>query len=269
MNRWKKGVLAVALLGVAGCIPSQRQLRTEQDLEEMKRRLAQAERSVVALRQDRSDRASERLEELARQQADLQAGLDALRVEFQSVNGRLEDMSRERAGIRDDLALIQDDMGLKVAALEDRLDQLESAAAAEPAEPPPAEPAVLPEARYQKGLELIQKQGDFAAGRREMEGFVKENPGHELAVNAAYWVGEAYYGEKQYENAILQFQEVIEKHPAHTKAAAALLKQGLAFRALGDERNARTILQKVVDTYPDSEEAKKARERLAEWEKGN
>jgi hypothetical protein len=36
----------------------------------------------------------ERLDLLTRQQADLQAGLDTLRVEFQSVNGRLEDMAR-------------------------------------------------------------------------------------------------------------------------------------------------------------------------------
>jgi TolA-binding protein len=57
---------------------------------------------------------------------------------------------------------------------------------------------------------------------------------------------------------------VVQKHANHPKAAAALLKQGLAFRALGDEKNARVILQQVVERFPKSEEAKKAKERLGE-----
>jgi tol-pal system protein YbgF len=98
-----------------------------------------------------------------------------------------------------------------------------------------------------------------------METFLKRYPGHELAVNATYWVGEAYFGEKKYENAILQFQEVVQKHGSHPKAAAALLKQGLAFKALGDDKNARVILRQVVERFPKTEEAKKASERLGEW----
>jgi len=82
-----------------------------------------------------------------------------------------------------------------------------------------------------------------------------------------YWIGEGWYGEKKYENAILQFQDVIQKYGEHPKVAAALLKQGLAFHALGDLKNARVILQKLVDTFPLSEEAKKAKEKLAEWKK--
>jgi tol-pal system protein YbgF len=232
----------------------------EQDLEEMKRRLAQSERSVVTMRQDRSDTTSERLELLAKQQADFQAGLDTLRVEFQSINGRLEDMVQTSARIREDLSLVQDDLSLKVSALEDRLGKVEEALAARPV----TASAETPEALYQRGLELIQKEGAFDRGREQMELFLKRYPEHELAVNAMYWVGEAFFGEKKYENAILQFQDVVQKHGNHPKAAAALLKQGLAFRALGDEKNARVILQQVVERFPKSEEAKKAKERLGE-----
>jgi tol-pal system protein YbgF len=266
VNRWKTGVLALALLGaVAGCIPTQRQLRMEQDLEEMKRRLAQTERSVVALRGDRSDKTSEGLETLSRQQADLQAGLDTLRVEFQSVNGRLEDMTKAGTRIRDDLSLVQDDLSLKVTAMEDRLEKLEAAAAAQPvSSQAAAAPAETPESLYEGALERIQKEGDFAKGRERMETFLKRYPEHELAVNAMYWIGESFYGEKKYENAILQFQDVIQKHADHPKVAAALLKQGLAFRALGDDKNARVILQQVIERFPKSEEAKKAKEKLAE-----
>jgi len=265
VNGWKRviPVLVLAVI-VAGCIPTQRELRMEQDLEEMKRRLAQSERSVVTLRQDRSDKTSERLEVLAKQQAEIQAALDNLRVEFQSVSGRLEDMTQTSARIREDLTLVQDDLSLKVSALEERLGKVEAALAARPASSESATPQT-PEALYQRGLELIQKEGAFERGREQMQEFLKRYPGHELAVNALYWIGEAYFGEKKYEDAILQFQEVVQKYGTHPKAAAALLKQGLAFHALGDDKNARVILQQVVEKYPKSEEAKKAKERLAEW----
>lgn len=234
----------------------------ESDQQEMKRRLAELERSVVSLKDDRQGR--ERLDLLTRQQADLQAGLDTLRVEFQSVSGRFEDMARDRAQMRDDLSLVRDDLALKVTALEDRLARL-----TEQVKTPPVTAALAetPEALYERGLELIQKKGDFAGGRQWLQEFLQRFPKHELAVNAMYWIGEGWYGEKKYENAILQFQDVIQKYGEHPKVAAALLKQGLAFHALGDLKNARVIMQKLVDTFPLSDEAKKAKEKLAEWKK--
>lgn len=264
MNGWKRATLVLALLGAAaGCVPTQRELRMDQDLQEMKRRLAELERSVASVREDRQG--EERLAALARQQAELQAGLDTLRVEFQSVNGRFDDLGRERGQLRDDLALVRDDLALKVTALEDRLAGLEEQAKAKAAAPPPA--PETPEALYGRGLELIQKQGDYAGGRQWLQEFLQRYPKNDLAVNAQYWIGESWYGEQKYENAILQFQEVIQKHADHPKAAAALLKQGMSFHALGDVKNARVVLQKLVDTFPLSEEAKKAKEKLAEWAK--
>ncbi len=251
--------MALVLLGtMAGCIPTQRELQMESDLQEMKRRLAETERGVVGLRQE------DRLAQLTRQQADLQAGLDTMRVEFQSVQGRFEDQARQNSQLRDDLALMRDDLALKVTALEDRLAKLETQAKAAPAAAPAAE---TPEALYERGLELIQKKGDFPGARQWLHEYLQRYPKHELAVNAMYWIGEAWYGEKKYENAILQFQDVIQKYGDHPKVAAALLKQGLAFHALGDLKNARVILQKLVDTFPLSDEAKKAKEKLTEWKK--
>lgn len=243
----------------------------ERDLTEMKRRLAETERGVATVKQGGETRTT--LDNLARQQAELQAGIDTMRVEMQSFSGRFEDVGRERGGVRDELKLIRDDMGLKLTALEDRVSKLEAqlqggmvpaagavVAGAAPAQAPGAE---TPQALYERGLDLIQRQGDLAKGREVMQDFLKKHPQDQLAVNAMYWIGETYYGEKKYENAILQFQDVIQKYGDHPKVASALYKQGLSFQALGDNKNAKVILKKVVDTFPLAEEAKKAKEKLA------
>ena len=95
-----------------------------------------------------------------------------------------------------------------------------------------------------------------------LESFAKKYPEHDLYVNALYWSGEAFYGEKKYEQAILQLQDVISQYSSHPKAAAAMLKQALAFNALGDGENARTTMQKLIEEYPHSSQADTAEKFL-------
>ncbi|MFO7577932.1 MAG: tol-pal system protein YbgF [Pelovirga sp.] len=257
------GILIVILL-LAGCIPpSQTQLRMEMDLEQMKRRLAQLEiQKADAAQTDLTDGVS-----LQRQVAELQSGLDNMRVEFHSVNGRIDDLARNNQSLEEELGLVRDELNLQLDSLNHRLDELgttpssppvtgdqgveQGQAAAQPA-PPSAE------AQYEQALGLILNAGDFAEGRRQMEAFVRNNPGHDLYVNAQYWIGEALYGEKKFEMAILQFQDVISRFASHSKAPDALYKQALAFNALGDGQNARATMRKLIDTYPNSEQAKAA-----------
>jgi len=262
----RKTILAVAglvLLMASGCAPTPREMVLERDLQEMKRRLAAVERSESALRQEMT--AGHSLDQVQASLAKQQAAVDAMRVDLQALYGRLDDLQRTDRETQSDLGLLKDEWNLKNTALENRLTQLEQAP------PPPAPPAAAartPEGLYHDALSLIQKDGDYQGGRQLLETFLKKYPDHELRVNAMYWIGEAYYGEKQYENAILQFQDVIQLHAGHPKVPAAMLKQGLAFQALGDNRNAKVILQKVIDSFPTSESAAKAKERLESMKAG-
>ncbi len=257
---WKKvlPILALVVL-LAGCIPTQRQLTMERDLEEMKRRLAASERTLASQQHQRNDETRDRLEALSRLQAELQASLDALRLEQQALNGRLADLSQADNELRDELSLVRDDLGLKISAIED---QLTKPAAAKPAATttPVAE---SPEDLYRRAVAMIRSEERYADGRDLLQRFLQQHPKHSLTVNASYWIGEAYYGEKKYENAILQFQDVIDKHSDHPKAAAAQLKQGITFQTLGDNQSAKAIFNKLVDTFPLSSEAKEAKRRLA------
>ncbi len=260
--------LACLLVLLVGCLPpAQTQLKMENDFEEMKRHLARLEQG----RNDGGSQSRRQLENLGRQVAELQSGLDTLRVEFQSINGRLDDLGRANEQAAADMALVRDDLGMQISVLAERLAKTETKIAqlAVPAPAPaPVAPSVKPatktsaEQDYQQALEKILTGSDFAGGRADLEKFLKKYPKHELSVNALYWIGEAFYGEKKYENAILKFQEVIQKYSDHPKAASALLKQGKAFAALGDTSNAETTWKQLLKTFPLSPEAKKAKKLL-------
>jgi len=232
------------------------------DLEEMKRRLAQLE--VRKAETAQAEAASGDVQQ--RQGAELLAGLDNLRVEIQSVNGRMDDLGQDNRALADELQLIKDDLGLQLNSLTNRVSDLEQQVASQGTtvqQPTPeSQPELTAEQVYQEALDLIRNQQQFAQGRKQLESFVKQYPEHDLYVNALYWIGEAFYGEKKYEMAILQFQDVISKYPSHPKAAAAMLKQALAFNALGDGENARTTMQKLIEEYPDSTQVTAAKKYL-------
>jgi len=260
-------VIALLFLLLAGCAPSPQQLRMERDLEEMKRRLAETERSLATQRDTLEGSSREQFDAMGRRQADLQVGLEGIRVELQTLNGRIADSNARNKEVRETVSLVQEDLSLKVSALEGRINELEKRPIDPPPPPVPTEPVLSAIDQYEKGIKLVQKKGGADEGRKILEGFLREHPKHELAPNALYWIGEAYYGEKEYENAILQFQDVIQKHAKHQKVPAAMLKQGMAFNALKDRKSARAILRRLTEEFPRSEEAKKAKELLKTWSK--
>ena len=69
-------------------------------------------------------------------------------------------------------------------------------------------------------------------------------------------------GLKQYEQAILSYQQVIKTYPKGNKVPAAMLRQAAAFQELKDKTSTRLLLQKIIKTYPTSSEAAIAKKRL-------
>ena len=92
--------------------------------------------------------------------------------------------------------------------------------------------------------------------------YLSRNPNGKMVANARFWMGECLFKQNEFELAILDYQKVIVDHPRHSKAPAALLKQGMAFEKLKDGETAKIVYQKILDTYPESDQATPARKRL-------
>jgi len=94
--------------------------------------------------------------------------------------------------------------------------------------------------------------------------FLSEYPNSDLAPNARYWQGEAYYGEKDYQKAIEAYDQVEMNYPRSEKVPAAILKKGYAYLALKDKKRASSAFKQVVSLYPKSPEAGKASNKLVQ-----
>jgi tol-pal system protein YbgF len=130
--------------------------------------------------------------------------------------------------------------------------------------PPKAEP---PEAvaLYRKSFEALRtgKHEEAAKGFTE---FLRDYPGHELADNSQYWLGECFYDRKDYGQAVREFRRVIERYPNGNKVPDALLKVGFSYLALGSHEAGRQTLSQLQRSYPRHEAAGLAASRLAEMD---
>jgi tol-pal system protein YbgF len=188
---------------------------------------------------------------------------DETKVQLQRDIARLNDKTAEQdQALQEARAKLSrvDDLTRRMAALEERAG-VSPAPSAGPA--PPPQNWKNPEEMYDYALGLI-KSGDTRKGRQILQEFSSKYPGHRLLSNVLYWRGETFYAEKDYENAILSFQDVVDKYPGGDKAPDAMYKQGLSFLALNDRKNARILFELVQSKYPKSAAASLARQKLAE-----
>jgi tol-pal system protein YbgF len=109
-------------------------------------------------------------------------------------------------------------------------------------------------------------QKDYRSALTRFKDFVRKYPRSRLAESAQYYVGESHYALREFEQAIVEFDAVRSRYPQGEKVSAALLKQGFAFAELGENANAKLILQQVVDNYAQTPEAAQAREKLKSLE---
>jgi TolA-binding protein len=88
-----------------------------------------------------------------------------------------------------------------------------------------------------------------------------------LVDNALYWIGECYFSQEKYQEAIARFDDLILSYPEGDKIAAAYLKKGISLARLDKTDEALAVLKLMVSKFPLEEEAEIARQQIQELEK--
>lgn len=217
-------------------------------------------------------------ETLRKSQADTGADFIQLRNQIQQLRGEIESLEMKLTTLRADLkaedsAGIQkkiEDISFRINYIENFLGvgkkiQEDTATVTEKRESKtttsPPQVTVDKEKAYADAYKTF-KQGDYKGARDKFRKFVKIFPSTEYSDNAQFWIGECYYFEKNYEKAILEYENVIKMYPKGNKVPNALLKQALSFMELGDKASAKLLLQRVIKEYPNTSSARIARGKL-------
>ena len=225
-------------------------------------------------------------EAVQKEKANMNASIDKIKEDMVFLSGKLEESAVEVKKIKNDMGLLQakavdskevTEMNSRLVSVQERFSALEKRLTAideklavmEQAKISSAEEAkkdvnnqeVKPDELYNEAIKLI-KDKDYLNAIEKFTRLISLFPNHDLASNAQYWIGEIYYAQKDYERAVLEFNEVVKKYPQSKKVPAALLKQGMAFAELGNKKEARLLLETVMDKYPSAEEGQRAKKML-------
>ncbi|MFH1152255.1 MAG: tol-pal system protein YbgF [Pseudomonadota bacterium] len=119
------------------------------------------------------------------------------------------------------------------------------------------EPGIL----YQEARELMIKENYDGASKLFKE-YATRYPGAELADNSLYWLGECYYSEKKFQDAITVFKDLVKRYPKGGKVPDALLKTAYAYLSLDDTDRAHHYLKLLVKQFPFTPSGEKAEQKL-------
>jgi len=142
------------------------------------------------------------------------------------------------------------------------------APASRPAAPAATTPAAPPsrnaEADRMFAAALAKlRAGDDGQAALEFTEFVAQFPSHPQAAAAQNHIGEAYYRQRDFRQALGEFQKTVDGYTQAVQVSEALLKIGLCQRSLGDPARAKASWEQVVKQFPKSDAARQARTLLA------
>jgi tol-pal system protein YbgF len=121
---------------------------------------------------------------------------------------------------------------------------------------------VVQQRAYDAALDQF-KNGNYSAAAASFQNFARANPKSPLAPSALYWAGNAQYALKDFRSAIASQRQLIATYPDSSKIPDALLNIASCLTETGDNAGARRTLEQLVQKYPGTEAAGKARQRLA------
>ena len=282
MQRWI--VFFIGLL-IFGCASANDVRMLDKEMDKLYSQVNSLRKENDLTKNDLSDLRAEN----QRLKTDLSLRLENIQSEMRSLTTDIDEYKELLKRPSQDMDRIKDDLEVRLKGLEERrknqeekIRELEERLkTSEPKTPGPGpkplepeksastkEPPVEPKGSsagigdlYKDAYETFHR-GDLEGARRKFEIFLKQYPNTELSDNAQFWIGETYYLAKDYEKAILEYEKAIVKYPEGDKIPAAMFKQALSFLELQDKTNARTLLRRVIEKYPRSDQAEMAKKRL-------
>ena len=114
---------------------------------------------------------------------------------------------------------------------------------------------------YQLAFELL-KDENYETARDSFIEFIRLYQDSDFVDDAKYWLGETYYAQRLFTQALKEFEEVLTKFPNSGKIPEALLKKGFCYFELGEVEKSRQLLKSVVNQYPDSSVSRLAVQKL-------
>jgi TolA-binding protein len=252
--------LAVAL-ALSGCVATQKDvLDLSQQSDDLKTQIAELTKTVTTLQANQAD--------LSVQIKQLHEDLTAYSETVKASMGNMDQLSTKLDGMAVQLSGKVAQLGATLSAAQEKgLESEQKALMAQKAE-------LEAQGRETAATELLLtaekrlQARDFAQAAAGLEDYLKKYSGGALTDVATYDLGLAYFGQKLWDKAGVQFGTVLEKYPKSGQTPGARLQYAMCLLSLNKNMDeARTYLESIQADFPKSPEAKDATALLKRLDK--
>ena len=177
------------------------------------------------------------------------------------VSSRVESMAGQFSAVNSSLDLVLDrinKLSQQLAETKAKVEVLDTppASAGPPRTGPPSA-----EELYNTAFGDLNK-GSYDLARQGFDEYLKNYPDTELSDNAQYWIGESFYIQRKFNEAIQGFDKVLTSYPKGDKAPAAALKKGYSLLEIKNNDGGIRELRQLIQKYPNSDSVQLAKDRL-------
>lgn len=213
--------------------------------------------------QDVQANSGTRLDSMSTQVQGLSDNLEEIKSRLGKLNQQLVDLQNAVQGIDAKISSGATAPATGAVTTTPTTSYVPPATSAPPAAAAPSGPAPSADLLYSNGLRDIQS-GKYDLARSEFQDYLKYYGKTDLAANAQFYIGEIYYRQKKYQEAISEYDKVINNYPNNFKLAPARLHRAMAMLEIGQKASGIRELREVTKLFPGSEEDRYARARLKE-----
>jgi tol-pal system protein YbgF len=238
------------------------QLQTQvQALQDQMTHMQQSFDERMGVMKNLMDQNTDSMNKVAASITSLQTSLEKLQTDN---GGKVDQLSGQIQALNDSL----DELKARLAKVSKQLEDMQAAQqsvaagqAAAQAQQQALAQAPPPDVLYNNALR------DYNAGKndlakQEFSDYVKFYPNTDLSGNAYFYLAELAYKEGNFQEAVTNYDQVLQNFPTGNKAPSADLKKGFALIELGKKDDGIVELRHVIERYPRSNEALQARDRL-------
>jgi len=202
-------------------------------------------------------------------QGNVQEGIKNVPSQYQFLLDKIEQANQLLAKISEDLLTMKGGPAPALVPRQEAKEKLAAPVEKKSEEQKPELPPVVPSTSLSPQEVYNTAYADYLKGNFDLatDGFkiYRDNfPDSPLADNALYWIGECFFSQRKFSEAIDEFNDLILDYPQGDKIAAAYLKKGLALAELRRKDEALVVFKLLIGKYPLEEEARIAQEKIKE-----
>ena len=233
------------------------QLQTQvQALQDQMSRMQQAFDERMGVMKNLVEQDTDTVNKVATAIQNLQSALEKQQADS---SGRVDQVSGQIQALNDTM----DELKVRLSKLSKQLEDMQAAQQnlnTQQAQAPPSQ-APPPDVLYNNALRDYNG-GNADLATQEFNDYIKYYPNTDLAGNSYFYLAELQFKQGKYQQAVQNYDQVLQNFPSGNKAAAAELKKGIALVQLGQKDEGIRELRHVVQRYPRTNEALQAKEAL-------